>query len=139
MWHPPSTDYKVAQELLGLMLDRLATDSSLDLLPAAAKLEGALQALVKAVCMFLLDPPNPIAGKDHASRHGLVMNCSHSLHCALEHQTYFVWSLASSAVVSLGCQINRMEQILDLSACEPCNVLTFGFVYLQLLNSTTKS
>ncbi|DBB03615.1 TPA: hypothetical protein ACH3X3_010948 [Trebouxia sp. C0006] len=45
----PSTGGWVAQELLGLMLDRLATDSSLNLLPAAVKLEGAVQAIVKAV------------------------------------------------------------------------------------------
>ena len=51
----PSTGNKVAQELLGLMLDRLATDSSLNLVPAAVKIEGALQAVVKAVCMSLLD------------------------------------------------------------------------------------
>ncbi len=110
----PSTGNKVAQELLGLMLDRLATDSSLNLLPAAVKLEGALQALVKAVCMSFLDPPDLFACKDHASRRGLVMNCSHSLQCALEHQTYLVWSLASPAAVSLGCQINRMEQPFNL-------------------------
>lgn len=46
----PSTGSTVAQELLGLMLDRLATDPSLDLLSAAVKIEGALQTLVKAVC-----------------------------------------------------------------------------------------
>ena len=110
----PSTDNKVAQELLGLMLDRLATDSSLNLLPAAVKLEGALQMLVKAVCMSFLDTPNAVACRYNASRCGLVMNCSHSLQCALEHQTYLVWSLASPAAVSLGCQINRMEQPFNL-------------------------
>ncbi len=85
----PSTDNKVAQELLGLMLDRLATDSSLNLLPAAVKLEGALQMLVKAVCMSFLDTPNAVACRYNASRCGLVMNCSHSLHCAFKHQTSF--------------------------------------------------
>lgn len=85
----PSTDNKVAQELLGLMLDRLATDSSLNLLPAAVKLEGALQMLVKAVCMSFLDTPNAVACRYNASRCGLVMNCSHSLQCAFKHQTSF--------------------------------------------------
>lgn len=85
----PSTDNKVAQELLGLMLGRLATDSSLNLLPAAVKLEGALQMLVKAVCMSFLDTPNAVACRYNASRCGLVMNCSHSLQCAFKHQTSF--------------------------------------------------
>lgn len=56
----PRTDSKVAQELLGLMLDRLATDSSLNLLPAAVKLERALQMLVNAVCKSFLDTSNAI-------------------------------------------------------------------------------
>ena len=88
----PSTGSKVAQELLRLMLDRLATDSSLNLLPAAFKLEGALQRLVMAVCMSLLDPLNPFACKD----------------------PYFVWSLALPAAISLGCHINKMEQRFGL-------------------------
>ena len=133
----PSTGGWVAQELLGLMLDRLATDSSLNLLPAAVKLEGAVQVIVKAVCMFFLDPPDPFACKDHALCRGLVMKCSHSLQWALEHQTYFVWSLASPAAASPGCQINRMEQFFV--SCEPCNLLICGFAHLQLPNSTTKS
>ncbi len=71
----PSTGGWVAQELLGLMLDRLATDSSLNLLPAAVKLEGALQMLVKAVCKSFLVTANAVACRYNALRCGLIMVC----------------------------------------------------------------
>ncbi len=63
----PSTGGWVAEELLGLLLDRLATDSSLNLLPAAVKLQGALQTLVKAVCMCFSSTPNAFACKNNVS------------------------------------------------------------------------